>query len=136
MVDRRRSNQLILKEINPEHSFEGLLLKLKLQYFGHVMGRDDSLGKTLMLGKIEGKRRRGWQRMRWLDSITNSKDMNLRKLQEIVQRSLACCSPRGRRVRPNLATEQQPPQSLTLITCSFPYNTMFNRFTHLLQLCN
>ena len=73
-------NQSILKEINPEHSLEGLLLKLKLQYFGHLIGRADSLGKTPMLGKIEGKRRRVWQRMRRLDSITNSKDMNLIKL--------------------------------------------------------
>ena len=82
----RRSNQSILKEINPEYSLEGLLLKLKLQYFGHLMRRADSLEKTLMLGKIEGKRRRGQQRMRCLDNIANSMDMNLRKLQEIVNR--------------------------------------------------
>ena len=75
-----RSNQSILKEINPEHSSEGLMLKLKLQYFGHLMRRTDSLEKTLMLGKIEGRRRRGQQRMRWLDSITDSMDMNLGKL--------------------------------------------------------
>ena len=74
----RRSNQSILKEINPEYSLEGLMLKL--QYFGHLIQRADSLQKTLMLGKIEGKRRRGWQRMRWLDSITPSMDMSLRKL--------------------------------------------------------
>ena len=74
----RRSNQSILKEINPEYSLEGLMLKL--QYFGHLIQRDDSLQKTLMLGKIEGKRRSGWQRMRWLDSITPSMDMSLRKL--------------------------------------------------------
>ena len=73
----RRSNQSILKEINPEYSLEGLMLKLKLQYFGHLMPRADSLEKTLMLGKTEGNRRRGWQRMRWLDSITDSIDMNL-----------------------------------------------------------
>ena len=72
----RRSNQSILKEANPEYSLEGLMLKLKLQYLGHLMQRADSLEKTLMLGKIEGKRRRGWQRMKWLDSITNSMDMN------------------------------------------------------------
>ena len=81
----RRSNQSILKEISPEYSLEGLMLKLKLQYFGHLILRDDSLEKTLMLGKIEGRRRRGWQRMRWLDSITHSMDMNLSQLQEIVK---------------------------------------------------
>ena len=81
----KRSNQSILKEINPEYSLEGLMLKLKLQYFGHLMQRADSLEKTLMLGKTEGRRRRGWQRTRWLDSITDSTDMSLIKLQEIVK---------------------------------------------------
>ena len=106
----RRSNQFILKEISLEHSLEGLMLRLKLQYFGHLMQRTDSLKKTLMLGTIEGWRRRGWQRVRWLDSITDSMDMSLSKLRYIYsegQGSLACCSSRGRRVRHDWVTEQQ-----------------------------
>ena len=81
----RRSNQLILKEINPKYSLEGLLLKLKLPHFGHLMRRADSLKKTQMLRKIEGKRQREWRRMRWLDSVTDSMDMNLSKLRETVE---------------------------------------------------
>ena len=93
----RRSNQSILKEISPEYSLEGLMLKLKLQYFGHLIWRADSLGKTLRLGKVEGGRRRGRQRMRWLEGITNSVNMSFEKAPGVGdgQRSLACCSPRG-----------------------------------------
>ena len=95
----RRSNQSILKEINPEYSLEGLMLKLKLQYFGHLMRGTDSLEKTLMLGKIDDRRRRGQQRMRWLGGITYAMDMSLSRAPGVGdgQGSLACCSPWGRK---------------------------------------
>ena len=108
----RRSNQSILKKINPEYSLEGLMLKLKLQYFGHLMQRTDSLEKTLTLGKIEGKRRRECQRMRWLDNITDSMNMNLSELWETVEdRGVWLLQSAGlQRVGHDLTTEQPPPR--------------------------
>ena len=103
--DARRSNQSILKEINHKYSLEGLMLKLKLQCFGHLMQKAYSLEKILMLRRVEGKRRIGQQRMRWLDSITNSTDMNLSQLQEIVEDRGAFCVTRSQRVGHNVVTE-------------------------------
>ena len=98
-----------LKEINPEYSLEGLMLKLKLQYFGHLMRRDDLLEKILMMGNIKGRRRRDWQRLKWLDNITNSMDLNQRKLQEIIKgrEAWSAAVPWGWRVRHDLAATEQ-----------------------------
>ena len=110
----RRSNQSILKEINPEYSLEGLLLKLKLQYFGHMVQRADSLEKTLMLGKIEGRRRREQQRVRWLNNITDSMEMCLNKLQEIVKDRKPWRAA-DQRVRHELAIKQEQPMRYGLV---------------------
>ena len=114
----RRSNQSIIKEISPKYSLEGLMLKLKLKYFGYLMWRTDSLEKTLMLGKIEGRRRRGWQRMRWLDGITDLMDMSLSKLWELVMdREAWHAAVQGsQRVGHDWATEQQNRECIYWLT--------------------
>ena len=124
----RRSSQSILKEISPKYSLEGLILKLKLQYFGHLMGRADSLEMTLMLGKIKGRRKRGWQRMGWLDVITKLNGHDFEQTLGVGdgQGSPACCSLWTERLNNNKGERPKKTEQLARITKSFPFHTVFS----------